>query len=557
MELAFVGKDGVSKAPKARPELGFAILSHSNLKSHEKVAAAQAHNLREMPCPDTRADGHPPVELLTGMTGDYVARVTAVMNAHNVMIRPSEELHTVYKGQTLAFEDVYSASLEYWNRNGDWKAKTAEEVLADPLVERVVGFAKWRHGKKLFSVTVHLDEETPHFHVLSVALHRIETRGQGRLSKDPNKQRPLVWRWTLCAGSKVRGGGWALNKAQTLWAEYVSDLGLERGRDTSQMTKEERKEVRDAKHPKSSMLEKKRRLEHEAKMAEAQAKLDLGNELIKQGQKLIADATAKGQAEADRVVAAAKAQAAQIVADARRPITDAQAEAERIKADAKAAAEREAKAIIDGAEAHVQAAAKAASEAAEAEAKKEAARVLEEAKAAAQRVRDDALAWARDEAARVDAEKAAAAKARAEAEAAKKALDGERDAILQAARDEAATIKAAATKGLEDREAKANQRAKELDGREAGIKGREDALEADRQVARDMAAEFGRLGRKVTAALAPLEGYLKAYREAPVADKLAMGPKVDRAREALNSEGIREFNRIMEAAKNLASGKGR
>jgi hypothetical protein len=558
MEHASVGLKGASKAPS----YGFATLAHSNLKSHDKVAAAQAHNLREMPCPDARAEGHDPVELLPEMGGiDYVDRVAKIMDDHGCKRPADGGLHKVHKGATLAFEDVYSASPEYWNRNGNWKEKTAAEILADPLVARCIALAKRRHGTRLFSVTIHLDEETPHIHVLSVALHKITTRGQGRKSKDPNKVRPLVEKWTLCAGSKVRGGGWSLCRAQTLWAEAVSDLGLERGVETSKLDPEERKAHRDAKHPKSSMLEKRRREEHEAKMAEAQARIDLANDIIAREDEIIAEAAAKGQTRADQIVTEAETKALRIVLAATKPIADAQMQADRIKTDAIGAAERAAKAITDGADERVRlavaAAVEEATDRAKADAEAKARAIVEQAQADADAVRLEAAGGLAAERKRVADEKAEAAKATAAVAAECAALEAERDGILQKARDDASEILLKATHLLEDREAKVDQQASELDGREAGIKAVEDRLEADRQVARDLSAAFGNLARKVDAALAPLQGFLDDYRAASVADKVAMGPKADKARAVLNSDAVRDYQRIIERAKLLASGQGR
>jgi hypothetical protein len=367
--------------------------------------------------------------------------------------------------------------------------------------------------------------------------------------------------WTLSAGSKVRGGGWSLNRAQTKWADYVAHLGLERGVDTSELEKEARKAHRDAKHPKSTMLEKRRREQHEAAMAEAQAQLDLGNDLVARGQKLIAEAAAKGQDEADRIIGEAEAKALQIVIAASQPIADAQAKAARIKADANEVAEREAKAITDGAEARVQAAIREAVAAAEAKTKAEAEakakEITDAAEAAAKTMREEALAWAQEETGLVEAAKVEAVEAKAEAKKAKKALDDERDAILQAARDEAATIKENATKSLEDREAKVETRSKELDGRDAALKKAEAAIALERSGNQELAGELADLRDRANAAIQPINDFIKLFKRTPLAEREPLKPQAGVTKQFVESDATKELMNVMAQVRALEALTGR
>ncbi|QNP45979.1 plasmid recombination protein [Sphingomonas sediminicola] len=213
-----------------RPALGFATLSHNNLKTWTQVARAQGHNTRKIEAPNARKDAPEPIELLASATGSYVDRVKGVLQDHKVATKVRRN------AGAIASEDVYSASPEYWNRAGDWKSKPTSEILADPVVQAALALARKKHGKRLISVTLHLDEESPHVHVVAVPLVQREHAVRGRLPKHcardeagkPIDVRPKVLKWSLDPSS-IRGRSKQLEANHDEWAAACEKLGLVRG----------------------------------------------------------------------------------------------------------------------------------------------------------------------------------------------------------------------------------------------------------------------------------------------------------------------------------------
>lgn len=243
-------RQGGSRFPAfddGRPSIGFATLSHSSLRTWSDLRGADKHNGRAIGGPNIRADGPAPIELIEGATGTYEERARATLDAHGVS-------HKVRKGGTLATEDVYSASPEYWNRDGNWRDKPIDEIINDPLIARIIAFARKRHGDSLVSISLHLDEQTPHVHVVALPLVKRLHYKRGRKPKGceigsdgrPIDPRPPVEKWSL-DWSTLRGNTSKMEKAHDDWAAAVADLDLARGSKGSELSPEElrtRKQMR-------------------------------------------------------------------------------------------------------------------------------------------------------------------------------------------------------------------------------------------------------------------------------------------------------------------------
>ena len=278
--------------------LGYSIIRHRNIKSYKQLDGAEAHNSRDMETPNARADAPEPVEMLTWREGSFRERAEWVRGYYNAPEHPQ-------KHGNLAWEDVLTASPEYWNRSGDWKLKSVEEIMADPLTQLAFKYAQWKHFQRLISVKVHLDEETPHIHVIALALvhglHKIRGRKPNScpLDAEGNKidLREPEWKYTYY-GSKVRGSGWQLARNHDEWNNFVKDLGLLRGSDGTKMPEGERRERNKGYTGRASTI--------------------------------IADAKKQGEAE----VAAAKDKAGTILADAQsqanRRVDEAQTKADEL-----------------------------------------------------------------------------------------------------------------------------------------------------------------------------------------------------------------------------------
>lgn len=222
--------------------IGYSLIRHRNIKSWPQLDDAEAHNNRDIETPNARKDAPAPIELVTWLDGTFRQRAKWVIGYFN---GPPK----LQRGGTLAFEDVLSASKEYWNRNGDWKEKSVDEIMSDPFIGRAMEFARLKHGQRLISVKVHLDEETPHIHVISIALvqgwHKVRGRKPLSLPRDihgnPIDLREKELKYTFY-GSKLRGQKWQLARNHDEWATFVKDLGLIRGSDSTKMSTEEKRD---------------------------------------------------------------------------------------------------------------------------------------------------------------------------------------------------------------------------------------------------------------------------------------------------------------------------
>lgn len=301
-----MGKGVESRFParaNGAPVLGYATLSHSNLKSPAKVAAAQGHNTRTTPAPNVRADAHPPLELFDERSGPYLDRVKAILREHKVPVN-------FRKGGVIACEDIYGASPEYWNRNGSWKQKPITEVTDDPVIKAGLALARRKHGSRLVSCSLHVDEESPHLHVVSVPLMQREHAKRGRKPKncpvgaDGKKidTRKKELKWSLDASSQ-RGQSRFLEKNHDDWAQACEPFGLIRGAKGSEMTAAERRARRNRQTGRASLAEMEARQERERLQKEIEEK--------------------EKEAEADRLAAR----------DARRAAEAAQARADEQEAE--------------------------------------------------------------------------------------------------------------------------------------------------------------------------------------------------------------------------------
>lgn len=286
--------DGNRFPPRAdgSPALGFATLSHSNIKSLAKLAKAQGHNTRAIETPNAREGAPEPIELLEEKTGSYRDRLKAVLDEHEV------PFHFRQNG-TIATEDIYGASPEYWNRDGDWKQKPIEEIINDPVVQACLALARRKHGKKLISCSLHVDEESPHIHVVAVPLVRRLHATRGRKPKDcpvgpdgkPIDPRPSVEKYSLDVTSE-RGLSRQLERNHDEWADACKDIGLVRGERGSDMTEEQRRARRNRQTGRASMAEKQARQQRELIILDAQmGAVVIVDDAIKEHDRIIAEAT--------------------------------------------------------------------------------------------------------------------------------------------------------------------------------------------------------------------------------------------------------------------------
>lgn len=316
--------------------LGFATLSHSNLKSWAQVRDAQGHNTRTIDTPNAREGAPEPIELLDEQSGTYIERVKAVLVAHDVPVR-------IRKGGTIATEDVYGASPEYWNGDGDWKRKPVDEIVNDPVVQAAVAHARRKHGRRLVSCSLHIDEESPHIHVIAVPLVFREHAIRGPKPKDckldengkPIDYRPKVGKWSLDVSSE-RGLSSQLERNHDAWAAACEDFGLVRGERGSDMTLEAKRARRNSQTGRASMAEKEAREKREGLERAAHEFNERAEANDKVAKKLLEEAAAEKAAAEDARQEAERSRKAQLALEttlneliASAHMTKAEADADR------------------------------------------------------------------------------------------------------------------------------------------------------------------------------------------------------------------------------------
>lgn len=175
------------------------------LKTWSAVRGAQVHNSREKPIAHGASDIGPR-HIIGGR--NLVEDIKAALRHHG--IDPAK----LRKNGVIAYEAVLTASPTYFQN------------LAPE--ERGVKFRRWYDEQKRFvlakygehrvvSMVLHLDEQTPHIHVVILPL---EFRADGR-SKDGAE------RWAL-VGRTISGPG-QFDRLQNEYARAMEPLGLSRG----------------------------------------------------------------------------------------------------------------------------------------------------------------------------------------------------------------------------------------------------------------------------------------------------------------------------------------
>lgn len=280
----------------------YATLSHRKIRGWAHLREVEQHNDRQIVTPAREGPDRPmPVELIKG-AGDIVDRTKALLTSKGVP-------HKLRKNTVLAYEDVFGASPEYWDRRypDGWRNVESDVLMRDPLVLTCLAHVRSKYGDKLVSVRLHLDEKTPHLHVVSLPLVTSMHKKRGRKRKD-GIDPPAIEKTTLYASHVgERGGpGRRLEIEHDEWAAAcghikVDGVGLERGKRGSELTDEERRD-RKLRDPKAS-----RQGEERARLLREQRELTAAAEKSKAAANALLDAASQAFTEA--VAAKADAEA--------------------------------------------------------------------------------------------------------------------------------------------------------------------------------------------------------------------------------------------------------
>ncbi|MBX9620295.1 MAG: hypothetical protein A4S12_07630 [Proteobacteria bacterium SG_bin5] len=187
----------------------FAIVTFRStgpIKSWAAIRAANIHNSRTKPLPHAVPGAPPPMHLIG--TGSLEADVRSILR--DVLIDPNR----LRKNGVLAFEAVLTASPKFFEQGSE--ADRQRRLNAWIKAQR--DWAVQQYGlMRVASLVVHLDEKTPHAHLVVVPLEmKIDKR-----RRDGRARYSIV-------GRLISGPG-AFDAVQDSYAAAMAPFGLRRG----------------------------------------------------------------------------------------------------------------------------------------------------------------------------------------------------------------------------------------------------------------------------------------------------------------------------------------
>jgi hypothetical protein len=184
----------------------FAIITFRDtgpIKSWSDLRGANVHNSRLKPI-EHGIEGAPPPRHLVG-SPDLVADVKSKLGRAG--IDPAK----MRKNGVIAYEAVMTASPEFF--------EGADETKREKWIDAQVAFAIKRWGAhRVASMVLHLDEKTPHIHVVILPLE---------VKPDKRRTDPHAVRWSL-VGRTISGPG-KFDQLQDDYAAEMAPFGLVRG----------------------------------------------------------------------------------------------------------------------------------------------------------------------------------------------------------------------------------------------------------------------------------------------------------------------------------------
>jgi hypothetical protein len=175
----------------------FAILRHGKIKAPQ-LGAAVAHNHRTSSVEKVNIDAtRTPLNMVATSAGTVAERVAEKLKALTTKVR---------KDAVVAVELVLSASPEWFNGLTADRAGLVKHPKFKQWANASVAWARQEFGRNVVDVSLHMDESSPHIHVLAVPLTM-----DGRLcAKDVLAKKELIRR-------------------QDSYSHAMRPLGLDRG----------------------------------------------------------------------------------------------------------------------------------------------------------------------------------------------------------------------------------------------------------------------------------------------------------------------------------------
>ena len=176
----------------------FTVLRIQKLKSWGAIAGSGKHNQRERETPNADGTRTPHNQLL--VDSPEKSSVDAIKEAIGDQ--------RIRKNAVLGVEMLLSASPEYFRPSAPEKAGSYDPDRLQSWTQASTNWLEQRYGERIIKATLHLDEATPHMHVLLV---------------------PLDDKGKLNCRALFGGTRHTLSNLQTDYAQAVATLGIERG----------------------------------------------------------------------------------------------------------------------------------------------------------------------------------------------------------------------------------------------------------------------------------------------------------------------------------------
>jgi len=191
--------------PVAAP---YAVLrvNRRKAKAMAAIAASSAHTMREKPTPNADPDEPAPIVV-------YLADGKTPYQAAKHLLNGAERRN---RDTVLCREIVLSASPSYFRPGREHIGGVYEPDKVKAWTVASLAWAKRQWPDQLASVALHLDEQTPHLHLLVVPRVRLSLSGTWRLN------------------SKGLFDRERLRELQTAYGEALAPLGIRRGEPGSQ-----------------------------------------------------------------------------------------------------------------------------------------------------------------------------------------------------------------------------------------------------------------------------------------------------------------------------------
>lgn len=191
----------------------YAILRVEKVKTFDGAKALENHNNREMDCPHANPDFLHLNQQLEG-TDDVKVDIQRILNKNGIT--------KIRKDGVLALDFILSASPGYFGSDKeDYKPVLNDPKLID-WVSKSVNFIHGKFGENVAQVHLHMDEKTPHLHVLCIPVVENHSKAKiKRADRIPDPHKLAANRWV--------NGRTKLRELQKDYYEAVKDLGLAQG----------------------------------------------------------------------------------------------------------------------------------------------------------------------------------------------------------------------------------------------------------------------------------------------------------------------------------------